>query len=125
MEKRIIYTGFSSKGWEQGQPFTKTNIDLIKEDLYNHIFTEPGERVHMPSFGTRIPSLVFEPDDVLVLNVIEEDLRTVFNYDPRVELLELQVLPLPDNNAIVALAVLKYVELNMIDEFKIQISSGQ
>ncbi len=119
-----LYKGFSTKSYnENGVSFGVYNIDCIKQDLMNHIFTIPGERLHMPSWGTRIPTLVFEPNDEEVLDIITDDLTMVFNADPRVELLSLDVFSLPDNNAIVALAHLLYKEFNVSEELNIEIRS--
>ena len=117
------YSGFSSAGWINSRSFSLSGIDLVKRDLLTHIFTAKGERLMMPDFGTRIPHLVFEPNDAETLGIIREDLEDVFNYDPRVQLLDLNVFSMPDNNAIVALADIFYVELEIRDELKIEISS--
>lgn len=77
----------------------------------------------MPNFGTRIPILTFEPNDEETRKVIEDDLTEVFNYDPRVKLISLNVLTLPDNNAILALADLLYVEFNVTDVLRIEVTS--
>lgn len=77
----------------------------------------------MPGFGTRIPSLAFEPNDAQTIKIIEDDLREVFNYDPRVRLVSLNVLGLPDNNAIIALAELFYVEFNVTDTLRIEVKA--
>ena len=125
MTQKIFYKGFSSRNASKpGGSFTLTNKDLVNEDLLNHIFTEYFERPHMPSFGTRIPSLVFEPNDAQVRAIIEEDLRKVFAYDPRVQLLDLQVMSFPDNNAIVAIANLLYIELKVTGDLKIEVYSN-
>lgn len=104
------YLGFSTfnKG---NQGFQLTGKDLILRDILNHIYTLKGERVMMPDFGTRIPLMAFEPLDQITLAAVEEDLREVISYEARVELIDLAVMALPDNNAIVAFIDLKYVEL--------------
>lgn len=116
-----IYRGFSTHDWENRKTFSLTNIDLVKRDLLNHIYTLKGTRVMMPGFGTRIPMLTFEPNDEETRLIIEQDLREVFNYDPRVKLLGLSVLNLVDNNAIVALADLLYVEFDVRDTLRIEV----
>ena len=78
----------------------------------------------MPTFGTRIPSLPFEPIDELTLRIIEEDIREVINFDPRVSLLDLRILPMSDNNAIVAVVTVKYLELGGVETFNIDVPVG-
>lgn len=122
---RSSYNGFSSSLFESSaNTFSAKNIELIKQDLLNHIFTAKGERVMMPGFGTRIPSLPFEPIDSTTLRIIDEDIREVINYDPRVELLDLRVIPLSDNNCVVAYANVKYVELGVTDTLNIEVPVG-
>lgn len=117
---KSIYRGFSTANWGDRKTFSLTNIELVKRDLLNHIYTLKGTRVMMPGFGTRIPMLAFEPNDEETRAIVEQDLREVFNYDPRVKLLGLSVLNLVDNNAIVALADLLYVEFDVRDTLRIE-----
>lgn len=116
------YIGFSTFNAKKG--FRLTDKELINRDLLNHIYTLRGERAMLPGFGTRIPLLAFEPLDQQTLTAVEEDLKAVVDYDPRVQLLDLAVMALPDNNAIVALLDLRYVELNDVEtlhlEFQVQ-----
>jgi phage baseplate assembly protein W len=120
-----LYRGFSTKQWETTNlGFRIKNKEAVKRDLLNHIFTSKGERVMMPNFGTRIPSLPFEPIDEITMRVIEEDIREVINFDPRVGLLDLKILPLSDNNAIVAVVTVKYIELGGVETFNIDVPVG-
>lgn len=116
-----LYRGYSSYEYQANKTFSITDLELVKLDLLNHIFTRRGERVMMPTFGTRIPDLVFEPLDGITMDIIEEDLRAVFNFDPRVKLLDLRLLPSYDTNSIVASARLLYIELNLTDNLDINI----
>lgn len=117
-----IYRGFSTANHLQngGRSFAATDIELVKRDLLNHIYTVPGERVMQPNFGTRIPSLAFEPLDSSTVSIVETDLRSVFRYDPRVEVLGMSVNALPDNNAIVALVDLLYVQLDVKETLRLE-----
>jgi hypothetical protein len=51
-------------------------------------------------------------------------LREVFAYDPRVELLDLKIIPMSDNNTILAYASLKYIELGKVDTLHIEVPAG-
>jgi len=119
--KKPIYKGFSSYEYERTKNFTLTDVEIVKLDLLNHIYTRRGERPHLARFGTRIPDLVFEPLDAFTLDIIEEDLLQVINFDPRVELLNLTIDPRYDQNTVVASAKLLYVELNLVDNMDINI----
>ena len=117
-----LYRGFSSYEYEANKTFSITDIELVKLDLLNHIFTRRGARVMMPTFGTRIPDLVFEPLDDVTIDVLKEDLRAVFAFDPRVQLLDLVITPSYDTNAVAVSAKLLYIELNISGNLDINIT---
>lgn len=123
---QIFYKGFSTASFESDKKsFSVVNKEIVKRDILNHIFTQKGERVMMPKFGTRIPSLAFEPIDTITMDIIKEDLTEVIKYDPRVSLLGLQILPLSDNNTILAYVTIKYVETGDIDTLNIEVPVGK
>lgn len=116
------YHGFSSQQYlSTKQTMALTDVDLVKRDLLNHIFTRRGERLMMPNFGTTIPDLLFEPIDDATVDEVRNQLSMVFNYDPRVSLLSMSVIPVPDLNGIIASAVLQYLELDTVDRFDLHI----
>ena len=119
-----IYKGFSTNNWLKTKSLTISNIEAVKADLQNHIFTRIGERIMQPSFGTRIPELAFEPNDEETSRIINEDIMKVIDYDPRVELISLDILPFVDNNAIIVLVELLYVEMNVVDVLQIDVKLG-
>ena len=122
-----LYKGFSSFEYQKTKTFRLTDVELVKLDLLNHIFTRRGERVMMPNFGTGIPDLVFEPLDAETLETLEDELRTVFDFDPRVEILQLDIRKgfdgagKPNGNAVTASARVLFIELNIVDNFDLNI----
>ncbi len=116
-----LYRGFSSFEFENTGSFRINDIELIKLDLLNHIFTRRGERVMMPTFGTIIPDLVFEPLDEETIDQLESELREVFDYDPRVELLDLVVTPDIDSNAVTAAVRILCIELDTVELMNLNI----
>jgi len=118
------YRGFSTENYLGSKTFLVTNQELVKRDLLNHIYTIPGERVHLPEFGTRIPLLAFEPLDQKTLAIIKEDLKKVFDYDPRVKLIDMAINALPDNSAIAVFVDLLYVELNVSETLHLEFPTG-
>lgn len=117
-----IYRGFSTRNYLQTkQSFRLSDIDIVKRDLLNHIFTRIGERYNMPDFGTTIPDLVFEPLDETTIKQIQQQLTYVFNYDPRVQLIGISVIAVPEVNGVIASAVLQYIELDSVDRFDLHL----
>lgn len=121
MATENIYRGLSFRNFSKNKSIKLYDVELIKKDLLNHIFTRRGERVKMFTYGTRIPDLVFEPLDDIALGVVTEDLNAVVASEPRVTLRDLRVVPLYDRNVIIASLVLYYVELGFTDQFDISI----
>ena len=119
---KITYRGFSSSRYlATKQSMLLTNIALVKRDLLNHIFTRQGERVMNPKFGTVIPDLLFEPIDEQTIKIVRNELARVFGNDPRVKVLDMSVYAVPDSNALIASAVLEYIELDAVDRFDLEV----
>lgn len=118
--KKLFYKGNDFKSYNKTKSVKLYNVELVKQDLKNHIFTRRGERVMMPRFGTSIPDKLMEPLDDISIEEIRQDLVTVFNYDPRVLLTDLALRPLYEEKAIVAIADLFYVELKFKGLFDIR-----
>jgi len=109
------YTGFSSYQFQENKQFKQTDLELVKTDLIAHIFTSKGSRVMMPNFGTLIPDVLFEPLDDITTELIEDELRSVFDFDPRVILTDFDMTVDADRSFVQATVVLFYVELNRTD----------
>jgi phage baseplate assembly protein W len=118
---RSLYNGYSSFEFMRTGSFKLSGVELVKSDLLNHIFTERGTRVMMPTFGTSIPSLIFEPLGDMLLDTLEEELNAVFAYDPRVEILTFSVTPNYDTGSVHVLAKLDFIELDTVDDFELNI----
>lgn len=84
-----IYRGFNTIG--QSKKFRATDAELIKRDLINHFNIRKGEKLMQPNFGTIIWSMLFEPLTNDVKNAIVDDITQIINYDPRVNVNEVQV----------------------------------
>lgn len=120
-----LYKGYSSFQYQRTKEFSLDDIELVKLDLLQHIFTRRGERVMMPSFGTLIPELTFEPLDRETLDVLEDELTAVFIFDPRVELLDLSIQTDIDMNRVTANVLLQYLEFDFTDTLDINIQFGE
>lgn len=118
-----LYKGFSTANWLANKSLVVTDIEAVKMDLQNHIFTRLGERVMQPGFGTRIPDIVFEQLDEETIKIVNDDILSVINYDPRVKLVDLSIAALPNNNAIIAVVTVLYVEFNFEGVIHIDVKS--
>jgi phage baseplate assembly protein W len=80
---------------------TKADEAAIRNSLRNLIHTRNYERPFQPELGCQLHSLMFESLTPVVTTIAERTIITVINkYEPRVELLEVQVSPNQDENAL-------------------------
>lgn len=127
VRRRKLYRGISLYNQEVNGTGRVYDVDAVKVDLLNHIFTRRGTRPMMPRFGTRIPDLIMEQLDDETVDAIEEDIRAVIDYDPRVALFDdtsLIVVVDPDANSVRVSARLRYIELDYVDELSLNIEFG-
>lgn len=84
------YSGFSTKN-KKAINNVLTGNDLVIEDLMNEIMTRKGERIMLPTFGSIIHDMVFEPLTDETRTIIEEDLTAIIEGEPRVNLVDLNL----------------------------------
>ena len=121
MARTNLYRGLSTFEFQRNKSLSIRDIELVKLDLLNHIFTQRGTRVMMPNFGSIIPELAFEPLDEDLVDELYANLLDIFDYDPRVRTMSLSVTPDFDTNSVFAEARLYYVELDTVDDFELNI----
>ena len=105
-----FYRGFSTVN--RAKKFRATDVDLVKQDLINHFNIRKGEKLMQPNFGSVIWSVLFDPLDSSLQDIITQDVETIVGYDPRISLtqitvtgqehglqLELELVYLPTNQA--------------------------
>ena len=75
------------------------NSNAIARSIRNIIFTARGDKPFNPFFGSRVSELLFDPmDQITTLAIKTEIEETIKNFEPRVNLKEVQVNPLYDIN---------------------------
>lgn len=67
------------------------DIALIKQDLINHFHIRQGEKLSDPEFGTIIWDILFEPLTETTRDAIIENVTSIINYDPRVQVNQITV----------------------------------
>jgi phage baseplate assembly protein W len=75
------YRGFSTI--DKFKKFKMTDLELVKQNLFNHFNIRKGEKLMQPGFGSQIWSMMFEPLDEQTKSMIEADVKKVVGYDPR------------------------------------------
>ena len=75
------------------------NENAIARSIRNIVFTLPGEKYFNPNFGSRITQTLFENVDEITSSIIVDEItESINNYEPRVELLNVEAFPDFDNN---------------------------
>ena len=75
------------------------NENAIARSIRNIVFTLPGEKFFDEDFGSRISASLFENiDDISAAEIVDEIRQSIVNYEPRVDLLDVQAFPNFDNN---------------------------
>ena len=75
------------------------DANAIKRSVRNLVQTIPRERFFNPNLGTDIRGSLFDFCDFGTASVIQQQIQTTIeNYEPRVDNLQIEVFPRPDNN---------------------------
>lgn len=70
----------------------KTGVNQIKADLLQLLLTNPGERVMIPTYGTPLRKLLFEPNDSFLINKAKQVISdAILKWEPRVIIENIEV----------------------------------
>ena len=76
------------------------NQTALARSIRNLVLTAPAERFFNNDVGSRVNELLFENMDDLTASSIQSEIEnTIENYEPRVNLLNVEAFPNFDNNA--------------------------
>jgi phage baseplate assembly protein W len=76
------------------------NETAIARSIRNIVFTLPGEKFFNENFGSRVSRSLFENVDEISASIIRDEIRnSINNYEPRVQLIEVQTNPDYDNGS--------------------------
>ena len=75
------------------------NATAIARSIRNLIMTQQGARFFNPLLGSQVTGLLFENIDELTASAIKDEITTTIeNFEPRVELTDIDVAPNFDNS---------------------------
>jgi phage baseplate assembly protein W len=90
------------------------NTTAIARSIRNIVFTRPGEKFFNPEFGSRITESLFENmDEVSALAIRDEIENSIKNFEPRVNVREVRVVPDFTNNEMNATIVYEIVGIDV------------
>ena len=85
------FIGFNTQ--DQYKKFTLLDEDLVKRDLLNGLNIRQGQLPGRPQFGTTLWDNLFESQSPELVTAIENEIRRVAGYDPRIQVSDTQVFP--------------------------------
>lgn len=72
---------------------TETPEKEIRTNLIHLLLTKKGTRYYLPDFGTRLYQFIFDQNDSVTFNLIEDEIReTVKKYIPNLDLTKIEVV---------------------------------
>ena len=75
------------------------NENAIARAVRNIVSTTPGEKLFNPDFGSSVSEILFENvDDITAVSIQDEIRNCLNNYEPRVDLVNVDVNPNFDEN---------------------------
>lgn len=86
----VNFRGFTTNNRKIGATVLE-NRALALADLNNAFHTQRGERLGRPDFGSILPLLVFEQDEIYVESQAEDDIRQIVENDPRWKLIDISI----------------------------------
>ena len=76
------------------------NANAISRSIRNIVFTVPGEKFFQEDFGSDVSQSLFENFDDITASTIKDQIqRSIVNFEDRVNLREVKVLPDFDGNS--------------------------
>lgn len=73
----------------------KTKEDSIKQSVRNLLLTSPGEKLFNPGWGCNLRGFLFEPiTEMAVIEIKESVELSLKNYEPRIEVIDILVVPM-------------------------------
>ena len=86
------------------------NENAIARSVRNIVFTLPGEKFFNENFGSRISASLFENiDDITPCQIVDEISQSIVNFEPRVNLINVEAFPDFDNNTIDVLIIYEII----------------
>tara|TARA_B100000941_G_scaffold280958_1_gene247920 strand:+ start:12 stop:413 length:402 start_codon:yes stop_codon:yes gene_type:complete len=90
------------------------NSSAIARSIRNIVFTQPGEKFFNPDFGSRITESLFENmDEVSALAIRDEIENSITRFEPRVNVIEVKVIPNFEANEMNATIVYEIVGIDV------------
>lgn len=103
------------------------DIQAIRNSIYNIFSTKNGQKLLNPTFGSSLEQYLFENVSPVMGQLIGDNiLNALQEYEPRVEVLKVIVVPKPENNQYDIKVYFRFIDINNEASIDISINrSGQ
>jgi phage baseplate assembly protein W len=98
--------------------FKLYDLAVIKQDIINHFHIRQGEKLENPEFGTIIWDVLFDPLTENLKLAIVENVESIINYDPRVQVD--QVIVDEYESGLLIECVLIYLDYSIAETMRLQ-----
>ena len=90
------------------------NANAIARSVKNIVFTVPGEKFFNENFGSEITASLFENINEVSAAEIEDQIReSIENFEPRVNLINVEAIPNFDNNQFDAVVTYEIIGMDI------------
>jgi phage baseplate assembly protein W len=101
------------------------DINAVKNSLYNIFTTRPGQKILNPSFGASLDQFLFESVDNIKAKIIGDTIyNAITKYEPRINVLGVQVMPMPDQNEYYIIIQYKILNIGVNQQLQMQIQNN-
>lgn len=101
----------------------KYDKEAVQQSMIDIIMTKLGEREFMPTYGSKIYWLLFEPMNVITqMNIRDEIDNALKNWEPRIQIQDIEVIPNRNNNRYDVNIKYKVIRLNEEDYLTVELN---
>ena len=110
LEKKI---GYGDNPKNSGDIKVDTDYEAIKNSIRNIFNTRRGQKILSPEFGASLDQFLFERVDEFTGSIIGKTiLDNLQTYEPRIEVLKVNVYPFPDQNQYNIQVIYNFLHIN-------------
>lgn len=98
----------------------KTDDNAITQSIRQLLNTSYYERPFRPSVGSNLRRILFEPADFITIGELKNGIKeTIVNYEPRVNIIDVDVVDMSDQHAYAVTVLYKIVNTAEAKEIKV------
>jgi len=96
------------------------DYNAIRNSLVNIFNTRPGQKILSPTFGANLEQFLFESVNPIKAKIIGNTiLQNINNFEPRVNVENVQVQPVPEQQLYYVLLVYKILNIGVVDQLQL------